>query len=1415
MFQYHKRTWFQLFSQTVTLLAEICKSGEKNFALGDHKVLRRRPFTHTGKKVRCTKPWHGATREGSGHGVPYSGHGGHTSGHGVPNTTGQDVPESTHKRTRGHGVPKRLGRAARRPRQRLNKLRQILAKLGFFSPNSGQDGHTSGHGAPKRLGHTTQRPRHSLHKLCQLLAKLGLFSPHECTSLVQQRATTALHWLEAAPVIWRKWQWFHYLVATVQYIKTTRHGALLPAPPSTSALVAVSHQQSSGDRHHHQRGGSRYLLTTLPFHQGQTTSRERNPASLGNNPGVPGSRSFKRNSPSQSTAPYTVVRDRTGRKTSPHNRLQGTQQVFPASTLQIGKLGGNFSLFAKRYVGSEDRPQACLLSYGLGRTPQTIHVHQGGRKNLPVSSGLFRPQRLTTTVAEHYESVLEKVEKPGHSNLGIFRRHTFGGKQPQKGAGAPKQNVARLRKCWYGGQHQEVLAETDAASRTFGFSRGLGQGSPTSATTENENHSKGTGQTFNKLTTFVQKSGSHPRRNQSLSHGNALFKGFHRPTGPICKPTTAYWLGSKGASAGGPQGTGTGNALLNGALERENFPRSHHSARAPLRLFPRSMGRGGHNDGGHGARILEGPKGSPHQRQGAGSSYKHGAIPCTSQRTRVPKSGQLSDLCIPFKRWGENSQLKRSSASFFKVVHAEENNFRPHFSEKCRRSGGRPQSVGSRPWGLYLGQKTVQNIATKVRAPHPPSSGYVCLPRQPSITTVRGKISTLAGHRSGRPEMSFGPIPKLLCQPPLENNFHVATQASREQAPRLPHGGSLLGFQCLVAPTCEAARATQPSVRDTAILGDVQELLGRIHATAQVAPTLCATVRQGLQRKQVTPEAATAFLKSKKCLPRYDKAFKLFWAYATIKGACATSSTLTTIAGLLLEFDKILPQHSKQAYAALLLIPDLEQLTFQPLLRSIKRSWNTSQVRYAAFYDAALPLERLGTQPLNWSSSEDLRTRLILVLRFLMLCRSIDLERLYRAISFVGETPYVLIRRKGQLQAQWEALVQVDVAPHLCPWKLLQAYVALTHNCVSQGSEVFITTKPPYRALKANSIGSLTRNALQKLGVNTQLWKPHSTRGAGVTMFKRLGFTSEEVCEIGKWKNVGAFTSHYLRLGAAQKVGLAINSLVHRVSPFRSAEPDLPRTAGTKDPAGRGKESEAQDNGEPARPSQDEASNSSMDLVQNVEFSSSRDVTQDVRSNSSENFSEAPSIARNAPNFGGPPVNLPAMEEMQGVAPKNKSKRTCPIGGRAMKSRNVVRQDRKSRKTVGPPTSQKSRNSVGPPTEAKTRKCAGPPYARFSNQKGVTPDAPIKAQSAREPQEPKRNVATSRSHFPACSRSRQAKRARSASAPSVDGRPHKKGVIQRDETPLAFRFAADRANGDHQPPPRSDKENAEKSKNER
>ena len=83
-------------------------------------------------------------------------------------------------------------------------------------------------------------------------------------------------------------------------------------------------------------------------------------------------------------------------------------------------------------------------------------------------------------------------------------------------------------------------------------------------------------------------------------------------------------------------------------------------------------------------------------------------------------------------------------------------------------------------------------------------------------------------------------------------------------------------------------------------------------------------------------------------------------------------------------------------------------------------------------------------------------------------------------------------------------------------------------------------------------------------------------------MYKNLGLSSEQVCEIGQWKNSTAFQAHYLRLGARTTAAEEIQRLVHIVSPRSEAEPERSRTPPSNyyEVGGIDLEGEAQDRGE-------------------------------------------------------------------------------------------------------------------------------------------------------------------------------------------------------------------------------------------
>ena len=125
---------------------------------------------------------------------------------------------------------------------------------------------------------------------------------------------------------------------------------------------------------------------------------------------------------------------------------------------------------------------------------------------------------------------------------------------------------------------------------------------------------------------------------------------------------------------------------------------------------------------------------------------------------------------------------------------------------------------------------------------------------------------------------------------------------------------------------------------------------------------------------------------------------------------------------------------------------------------------------------------------------------------------------------------------------------------------------------------------PPYKGLSSDAINGITKRSLAALGLDMTHWGAHSTRGAGVRLYKQRGLQPGEVCELGQWKNLQASTQHYLRVGAPEKAAQLIPSWVHKTSPLGSAEHEGSHTPPKNEGGGGDPECEAQSKGEPTRP---------------------------------------------------------------------------------------------------------------------------------------------------------------------------------------------------------------------------------------
>ena len=489
--------------------------------------------------------------------------------------------------------------------------------------------------------------------------------------------------------------------------------------------------------------------------------------------------------------------------------------------------------------------------------------------------------------------------------------------------------------------------------------------------------------------------------------------------------------------------TNFGNEIHNGTVAWKNFPGKSTSQSFTFRFLPRSMGWSRCKQWTNCTRILEGQKGHTYKCKRNGSCHKHSEVPGKNRGKSSIVSRQFGNFLLFKERWRKNTQFKQSHPSFFEMVHRQKHSTRSPTCQKFRGFGRWSQQMAQGQRRLYPEQKTFLEAKVPHEGLHKPQNRYVCLSRQPSVTALCVKVPTLAGNRSGCTKMPPQKYRTLLCEPSLENNFTVDASPTGKQKCDMHADNPPVGFKCMVAPTSKNASEGNPHNKNSPVLGHVQKLLGRIHATTPLAPNLHDCIRLSLESKQIHPQAVDTYLKDIPSLDRYDRAFKLFWAFCNIHELHPTSASLHQVAGLIVEFNKVMPHQARHAYAALLFIPGLDQLAFNPLLRQIKKTWHHSQARYATFYDASFPVQKLARKPLPQGNIAALRDRRIPVMRCFMLCRNIDLVRMYRTISMVDHQPYILIQRKGWKKPQWEAVMTIPGQPNLCLWSLLKRYVSL------------------------------------------------------------------------------------------------------------------------------------------------------------------------------------------------------------------------------------------------------------------------------------------------------------------------------------------------------------------------------------
>ena len=181
-----------------------------------------------------------------------------------------------------------------------------------------------------------------------------------------------------------------------------------------------------------------------------------------------------------------------------------------------------------------------------------------------------------------------------------------------------------------------------------------------------------------------------------------------------------------------------------------------------------------------------------------------------------------------------------------------------------------------------------------------------------------------------------------------------------------------------------------------------------------MAPDLHVVLRKCLEQQEIKSQVIDSYLEENPSIKRYNSAFKSLYSILSRQGISPMLASTNQVVSGIIELHKASPAQARNAYSAVLLLPNLGGVRFHPLLRKFKQLWNSNMERYASFWDCRPLIARLAKAAgadstpqaqqdhLHRMQLADLRSQLILVSRLLCLFRSVDLANVQRCYSLGG-----------------------------------------------------------------------------------------------------------------------------------------------------------------------------------------------------------------------------------------------------------------------------------------------------------------------------------------------------------------------------------------------------------------------------
>lgn len=184
--------------------------------------------------------------------------------------------------------------------------------------------------------------------------------------------------------------------------------------------------------------------------------------------------------------------------------------------------------------------------------------------------------------------------------------------------------------------------------------------------------------------------------------------------------------------------------------------------------------------------------------------------------------------------------------------------------------------------------------------------------------------------------------------------------------------------------------------------------------------------------------------------------------------------------------------------------------------------WDVEQV--LKYLRSLFPLENLNLKELT------LKLVMLIALTTAQRVQSLHQLKLANMTRRTGSVTFVftdlLKQSSPKIKAPFVKLLAFS-KPELCVVTTFNYYLLRTENLRNCENQLFISFVRPHRPVSRDTISRWLKSVLQSAGIDTSVFKAHSTRAASVSAANRNNVSVQEILSTAGWTNTGTFGKFY------------------------------------------------------------------------------------------------------------------------------------------------------------------------------------------------------------------------------------------------------------------------------------------------